>query len=157
MFIKEVQVNNFRLFAANCPAFCVKLRVPDAQNEGSGLTAFVGENGCGKTTLLDAIALTIVPFKAESFALDDFHDPLCLLEKVVSPQRRRHRHQPHRADAVRSMPRLASRIAVLIDYDSIAQFSSQRRGRIESRLVHVDPHFRSAVVRCADASPQVFK
>ena len=75
MFIKEVQVNNFRLFPTTCPAFSVSLKVPDAQNEGSGLTAFVGENGCGKTTLLDAIALPIVSFKAEGFGLEDFNDP----------------------------------------------------------------------------------
>ncbi|WP_433971956.1 AAA family ATPase [Tunturiibacter lichenicola] len=75
MFIKEVQVSNFRLFAATSPAFIVALNVPDAQNEGGGLTAFVGENGCGKTTLLDAIALPIVSFKAEGFVLEDFNDP----------------------------------------------------------------------------------
>jgi len=75
MFIKGVQVSNFRLFASSSPAFTVGLKVPDAQNEGSGLTAFVGENACGKTTLLDAIALPIVSFKAEGFVLEDFNDP----------------------------------------------------------------------------------
>lgn len=75
MFIKEVQVDNFRLFPAGGSAFSIQLRVPDDQNEGSGLTAFVGENGCGKTALLDAIALPIVAFKAEGFALEDFNDP----------------------------------------------------------------------------------
>lgn len=75
MFIKEVQVKNFRLFPATGPVFSVGLKVPDAKNEGSGLTAFVGENGCGKTALLDAIALPIVSFKAEGFALEDFNDP----------------------------------------------------------------------------------
>jgi AAA15 family ATPase/GTPase len=75
VFIREVQVKNFRLFPATGPAFSVELKIPDGQNEGSGLTAFVGENGCGKTTLLDAIALPILSYKAESFSLDDFHDP----------------------------------------------------------------------------------
>jgi predicted ATP-dependent endonuclease of OLD family len=85
MFIKEVQVNNFRIFPAKSSAFSVRLKVPDAQNEGSGLTAFVGENGCGKTTLLDAIALPIVPFKADGFALEDFNNPANAVEiKVLS-------------------------------------------------------------------------
>lgn len=75
MFIKEVQIKNFRLFPAAEPAFTVGLNVPDAQGEGSGLTAFVGENGCGKTALLEAIALPLVSFKAEGFALGDFNDP----------------------------------------------------------------------------------
>lgn len=85
MFIKEVQARNFRLFPATEPVFSVGLKVPDAQNEGSGLTAFVGENGCGKTALLDAIALPIVSFKAEGFALEDFNDPTNGVEiKVLS-------------------------------------------------------------------------
>lgn len=75
MFIKEVQVNNYRLFPASGPPFSVVLNVPDTQNEGSGLTAFVGENGCGKTALLDAIALPVLSYKAEAFALEDFNDP----------------------------------------------------------------------------------
>ncbi len=85
MFIKEVQVNNFRLFPATAPAFSVELKVPDTQEEGSGLTAFVGENACGKTALLDAIALPILSFKAEGFALEDFNDPANDVEiKVLS-------------------------------------------------------------------------
>jgi AAA15 family ATPase/GTPase len=85
MFIKEVQVNNFRLFPATGAAFTVQLNVPDGQSGGSGLTAFVGENGCGKTTLLDAVALPIVSYKAEAFALEDFNDPANDVEiKVLS-------------------------------------------------------------------------
>jgi predicted ATP-dependent endonuclease of OLD family len=83
MFIKEVQVSNFRLFPPTGAAFAVELRVPDGQNEGSGLTAFVGENGCGKTTLLDAVALPILSFKAEAFALEDFNDPASGVEVRV--------------------------------------------------------------------------
>lgn len=75
MFIKEVQVSNFRLFPAAETPFNVSLNVPDGESKGSGLTAFVGENGCGKTTLLDAVALALLPFKADTFALEDFNDP----------------------------------------------------------------------------------
>ena len=85
MFIKEVQINNFRLFPASGSGFSVGLKAPDLLHEGSGLTAFVGENGCGKTSILDAIAFPIVSFKADSLALEDFNDPAQDLEiKVLS-------------------------------------------------------------------------
>jgi len=84
MFIKKVQAKNFRLFPATS-TFEVEVNVPDQASEGSGLTVFVGENGCGKTTLLDAIALPLVTFKAEGFELQDFNDPATNTEiKVLS-------------------------------------------------------------------------
>ena len=74
MFIHKVQIKNFRLFQTTTD-FDVELNTPDKQRCGSGLTVFVGENGCGKTALLEAIALPIASFKAESFNLQDFNDP----------------------------------------------------------------------------------
>lgn len=75
MFIKKVTVQNFRLFPANEQFAADELNVPDSTNEGSGLTVFVGENGCGKTALLDAIALPLLSYKADKFSLQDFEDP----------------------------------------------------------------------------------
>ena len=51
------------------------LNIPDGQHEGSGLTIFVGENGCGKSSLLDAFALPYVSYKADGFSLTDINNP----------------------------------------------------------------------------------
>ena len=89
MFIKTIHIKNFRLFPAT-GNFDVELNVPDNKNNGSGLTVFVGENGCGKTALLEAIALPLVSYKADGFSLQDFNDPAnsteikALSEKVFS-------------------------------------------------------------------------
>ena len=50
--------------------------VPDNQNEGTGLTVFVGENGCGKTSVLDAISLSMLEYKTETFNVLDMSDPV---------------------------------------------------------------------------------
>jgi AAA15 family ATPase/GTPase len=48
--------------------------VPDGSAEGSGINVFVGENGCGKTTLLEALTLPILEYKSDNFALEDMND-----------------------------------------------------------------------------------
>ena len=73
--IKSLSIKNFRLFTAVEQFSVDEFNVPDSINEGSGLTAFVGENGCGKTSLLEAIALPLLSYKAENFSLQDFNDP----------------------------------------------------------------------------------
>lgn len=75
MFIKKIEIQNFRLFKTGKEFLIDNLNVPDGNTEGSGLTLFVGENGCGKTSLLDAFTLPLLSYKAESFSLDDFFDP----------------------------------------------------------------------------------
>lgn len=75
MFIKKVVIQNFRLFTETEQFVVDEINIPDSSNEGSGLTVFVGENGCGKTALLDAITLPLLAFKAENFSLQDFNDP----------------------------------------------------------------------------------
>jgi len=57
--------------------------VPDNTNDGSGLTIFVGENGCGKTTILDAIVSSILEYKADTFDISDMNNPNCLTEIFV--------------------------------------------------------------------------
>lgn len=75
MFIKKILIKNFRLFSDE-PGFEIEsINTPDNSNEGSGLNLFVGENGCGKTSLLDAIALPLLSYKADGFNLSDFYDP----------------------------------------------------------------------------------
>lgn len=84
MFIQKIQIRNYRAFSSQVE-FETSLNVPDKVNDGSGLSAFVGENGCGKTALLEAIALPLVQYKAEGFELDDLNDPSSNIEiKVLS-------------------------------------------------------------------------
>lgn len=75
MFIKKITIQNFKLFSSDKTFEIDNLNVPDNKNEGSGINLFVGENSCGKTTLLDAFVLPLLSYKAESFGLSDFNDP----------------------------------------------------------------------------------
>ncbi len=74
MFIKKITIKNFRLFKSEESFEIDSLNIPD-KNEGSGLNLFVGENGCGKTSLLDSFALPLLSYKADGFALNDFFNP----------------------------------------------------------------------------------
>jgi len=74
MFIKKITIQNFRLFKSEKVFEIDNLNIPD-NNEGSGLNLFVGENGCGKTSLLEAFALPLLSYKADGFLLSDFFDP----------------------------------------------------------------------------------
>lgn len=75
MFIKKITIKNFRLFPSDQEFEVDSINTPDGVSEGSGLNVFVGENGCGKTALLDALALPILEYKAESFSIDNFNNP----------------------------------------------------------------------------------
>jgi len=75
MFIKKITIRNFRLFSAEKDFEIDNINTPDGTNEGSGLNVFVGENGSGKTALLDAFALPILEYKTENFSVSDFNDP----------------------------------------------------------------------------------
>lgn len=50
------------------------INIPDGTNDGSGLNMFVGENGSGKTAILDAFTLPILEYKTENFGIDNFND-----------------------------------------------------------------------------------
>lgn len=75
MFISKISIKNYRLFCSEKEFSIDNFNVPDGKNEGSGLTVFVGENGCGKTTILDAIASSILEYKAETFSINDMENP----------------------------------------------------------------------------------
>lgn len=72
IFIKELQIQNFRCFVNEK----IKLHLPDGLNEGSGLNVIVGENGNGKTTILESINyLTLNKFSSDNkLQINDFND-----------------------------------------------------------------------------------
>ena len=72
MFISNLIVKNYKLF--NDEFKIINFNVPDNINDGTGLTTIVGENGCGKTTILDAIASSLLEYKAEGFDISDMND-----------------------------------------------------------------------------------
>lgn len=55
MFISKLSIKNFRLFDDTKEHEIKDFNIPNGKDDGSGLTVFVGENGCGKTMILDAI------------------------------------------------------------------------------------------------------
>lgn len=75
MFIKSIQIKNYKLFSPDEYFEINDLNIPDGVNNGSGLTIFVGENGCGKSTLLDAFAMPYVSYKTDSFSISDINNP----------------------------------------------------------------------------------
>lgn len=75
MFIKSIQIKNYKLFSPEEFFEISDLSIPDGQNKGTGLTIFVGENGCGKSTLLDAFAMPYISYKTDSFSLPDINNP----------------------------------------------------------------------------------
>jgi len=75
MYIKKITIENYRLFSHEKQFVIEDVNVPDGKNEGSGLTVFVGENGSGKTALLEALALPLLSYKADSVELHDFNNP----------------------------------------------------------------------------------
>lgn len=85
MFIDKITVRNFRPFSDQDPPFTMHLNVPNG-TEGSGLTAIVGENGCGKSSLLDAIALPLVAYKAEAVSIDDFNNEAEGMQVLIDSQ-----------------------------------------------------------------------
>ncbi len=74
MFVSKLSVKNFRPFSSTSSFVIDNLNIPDATDEGSGLNVLIGENGCGKTTLLDALVLPLLEYKADSIHLDDFQN-----------------------------------------------------------------------------------
>jgi len=74
MFIQKITIKNFRLFPSESEFVIDDINTPDDTNNGSGLNVFVGENGSGKTALLDAFALPILEYKTEKFGIDNFND-----------------------------------------------------------------------------------
>lgn len=69
MFLSEIRIENFRLFGSGEEALTLTL--------GSGLTAIVGENDCGKTAVVDALRLALGTRDQDLLRVteEDFHQP----------------------------------------------------------------------------------
>jgi len=67
MYITELKIENFRCFGENEKGIVLPLR--------EGLTALVGENDTGKTTVIDAFRLVLGTRDQENFRVEegDFH------------------------------------------------------------------------------------
>lgn len=85
MFISKLSIKNYRIFDNTKEHIIDDFNVPNNKDEGSGLTIFVGENGCGKTTLLDAITSCVLEYKTEAFNVSDMTNPKDITEiKIFS-------------------------------------------------------------------------
>lgn len=74
MFIKKISIQNFRVFSGDKVFEMDGFNVPDG-NRWSGLTVLVWENGCWKSSLLEAITLPLISYKADNFSVDDMFNP----------------------------------------------------------------------------------
>lgn len=72
IFIKKLSIKNYRCFKDDYVYF----NVPDGSTPGSGLNILIGENGTGKTTILEAINyLTLSTYASENkLKIGDFND-----------------------------------------------------------------------------------
>ena len=75
MYIAELRIENFRCFGAGEHQFILPL--------SAGLTALVGENDTGKTSVIDALRFVLGTRDQEYFRVEDtdFHWPVAAKER----------------------------------------------------------------------------
>lgn len=72
MYINNLHINNYRIFDNN---FSVdRFQIPDWSTKWSWINVFVGENWCGKTTILEAIWLCLLEYKTDNISINDFNN-----------------------------------------------------------------------------------
>ncbi|AWD33484.1 Putative conserved hypothetical protein [Candidatus Fokinia solitaria] len=72
-FLKELKITNYKCFAKE---ISIEFNVPNNKEKGSGLTVLIGNNGIGKTAILEAIEyLTLNYFSLQNkLDVNDFSD-----------------------------------------------------------------------------------
>ena len=72
MFIKKLHIENFKCFKSKT---IENIGLPNGEN-GSGLNILIGENGNGKTTILEAVNyLTLNSYSVENkLSINDFNN-----------------------------------------------------------------------------------
>ena len=72
IFLKKLELENFKCFKNQT----IDFNIPDGNTEGSGLNILIGENGNGKTTILEAINyLTQSTYSSENkLKINDYND-----------------------------------------------------------------------------------
>lgn len=71
MFIKSIDITNYKLFK---DTFSVDFNIPDGETKGSGIAIFCGENGNGKSSILESIALATQDYRSENFSIEYIND-----------------------------------------------------------------------------------
>lgn len=71
MFVTSVDITNYKLFKTT---FSMDFNVPDKKTKGSGITILCGENGNGKTSIFEAIALAMQDYRSENFSIENIND-----------------------------------------------------------------------------------
>ena len=64
MFLRNLTIENYKLFENKFNIY--NFNAPDKVTIGTGLNLIVGENGCGKTTILDAIAISMLDYRKKN-------------------------------------------------------------------------------------------
>lgn len=71
MFLKNIDISNYKIFKNT---FNMDFNVPDGSTRGSGLTIICGENGNGKSSILESIALATQDYRSENFSIENIND-----------------------------------------------------------------------------------
>lgn len=141
MFISSATIKNFRLFGEEFALNEEQLNVPDDTNPGSGLTILVGENGTGKSAILEALAFPLIGYKAETVCLHDFNDLEQKIDITLSAN--------IDFEVRKSLPR-GSFLATGFNFK--ANLRRQRQGRYLSSPIVSDSYFIQAAGQGVDSN-----
>jgi AAA15 family ATPase/GTPase len=129
MFIKSIKIENYKVFHEQFELKAEHIAIPDGTSPGSGLTVLVGENGIGKTSILEAISLPLMSYKAESLTIGDFGNIQNSVEVTLN------------ADKPFSVKKAMSGVFDSIGFKFVAKLRSQNSLRYLVDTVVTDSYF----------------
>lgn len=71
MFVKSADITNYKLFK---DTFSIDFNIPDGATKGSGITILCGENGNGKSSVLEALSMALQDYRSENFSIENITD-----------------------------------------------------------------------------------